>query len=201
MTSVAVNAPGNDNLVRALVSRMTSRCRLGLTTNSAPASMVATHSAASVTVPEPNRSLLPYSRLSFFNTSMAPGTVMVTSITEMPPATSASTTPRASLAERARSTGMIPAASSCCSTSFDMILLSFLASDTRRAALHDALYFGTRGSAGVSGSGHGQGAVSDAAFHGPLSRFSHEHAIHQAGGKRISAAYAVEDVDFPLWHV
>ena len=41
MTSVGVSAPGIESLPLVFVVAMTSGCRLGLTTNSAPASMVA----------------------------------------------------------------------------------------------------------------------------------------------------------------
>ena len=56
MASVGVSAPGQEIFLLALVAAMTSGCRLGLTTNSAPASMVAWAWSAVVTVPEPSRS-------------------------------------------------------------------------------------------------------------------------------------------------
>jgi hypothetical protein len=80
-----------ESLPLVFVAEMTSGCRLGLTTNSAPALMVASASEAVVTVPEPKRSRDPYSSFSSLRTSMAPGTVMVTSTTVTPPAIMACT--------------------------------------------------------------------------------------------------------------
>src|SRR6202044_4267523 len=112
---------------------------------------------------------------------------MVTSMTVIPPATIASTTAMASLPEPARKTGMIPASSSCCCTSFD-ILFSFdpnqmLTGNARGAAQHHALYFCARSHAGVPRGGHGERSMGYSASDGPGRRFSHEHSINQAGGE------------------
>src|SRR5271170_8437698 len=116
MTSVGVSAPGIESLPRSLVLAITSRWRLGLRTNSAPASIVACAWAAVVTVPEPSSTWLPYFALRSRSRSMALGTVMVTSMTVTPPARMASTSAWASGMDRARRTGNKPTDSSCCLT-------------------------------------------------------------------------------------
>ena len=64
MTSVGVSAPGIESFPCALVAAMTSGCRLGLTTNSAPASMVASASRGSGHGAGAEQKLGPYSFLS-----------------------------------------------------------------------------------------------------------------------------------------
>src|SRR5690348_11994747 len=203
MASVGVSAPGHEIFLLALVTRMTSGCRLGLTTNSAPASIVACACSAVVTVPEPSRSFAPYSLLSSLIRSTAPGTVIVTSTMFTPPAIIASTTARPCATLFARSTGINPTRSmiSCVVSGIPVLFDCGLASDACRAALHQALDLGQGRHAGVSGSGHRQRAVCHTAFQGPLDPFTGEQSVDQARGKAVAAADAVENVDLALGHV
>ena len=121
MTSVGVSAPGMDSFPLFFVVEMTAGWRLGLTTNSAPASMVAWAWSAVVTVPDPSRSWPAYSRLSSASRATAPGTVMVTSTTVTPPVIMARTTAWAWATLRARRTGMSPTRSMICAVVSDIL--------------------------------------------------------------------------------
>src|ERR1700761_6542755 len=125
-------------------------------------------------------------------------------MTVMPPATIASTTPIASLADRALRTGIIPAASSCCFTSSDM-LFSFAVLDstgnTRGAAQHHPLYLSARSRACISGRSHRERAMRYSTRYCPSRGLTHEHPENQPGSKRVSTAHSVHDVYFALRHV
>src|ERR1039458_5095414 len=133
--------------------------------------MVASACSAVVTVPEPSRRVAPYSFLSSFRTSSAPGTVMVTSTTVTPPAIMALTTACACAALRARRTGIRPTRSMICAVVSDILFLfrrRGLSGDSCGAAFDDAFNFSQRGHAGVAGGGHGKRAVGHTAADGPV---------------------------------
>src|SRR3954470_9879924 len=222
MTSVGVSAPGMESFPAALVAAITSGCKLGLTTNSAPAAMVSSASFAVVTVPEPIRSLVPYSVLSAFRIPHASGHVMVTSTTVTPPAIIASTTAWACFGWFARSTGIRPTRSMICAVvSAMMIPRSFfnrrshpprrtrpggapriyLPRNPRRAALHRALHFGQRRHAGVPRRGHSQRAVRHAALHGPIHGLARKESVDETRRKTVAAADPIENINLALRHV
>jgi hypothetical protein len=99
---------------------MVGSSTIGLTTNRAPASRQARAVSASSTVPAPTTqpgAVLTSSRMI----STAPGTVMVSSMTSMPPARSAATSASASSPLEARTTGKTPSFLIRCRTSLRSI--------------------------------------------------------------------------------
>src|ERR1035438_1372412 len=165
--------------------------------------MVASACAAVVTVPEPSERSDPYSCLSSLSTSIAPGTVMVTSTTVTPPAIMAFTIAWAWAALRARRTGMSPTRSmvSCVVSGIFSSIQSGLSGDARRPAFDDAFHFSQCGHAGVAGGGHGKRAVGHAAADSPVNRLASKQAVNQPGSKAVAAAYTVKNVDVALGHM
>src|SRR3954470_1391058 len=219
MTSVGVSAPGTESLPAALVAAITSGCRLGLTTNSAPALMVSSASAAVVTVPDPRRSFDPYSSFSALRMPQASGHVIVTSTTVTPPAIMASTTACACLGFFARRTGIRPTRSMICAVVSD-IFFSFCSSinlgapasaafapnlglprNSCRSAFHRALHVGHGRHACIARCGHGQRTVRHPALHCPLHCLAGEESINQARGETIPPTDAIENVNVALRYV
>src|ERR1039458_9395299 len=166
--------------------------------------MVASACSAVVTVPEPSRRVAPYSFLSSFRTSSAPGTVMVTSTTVTPPAIMALTTACACAALRARRTGIRPTRSMICAVVSDILFLfrrRGLSGASCGAAFDDAFNFSQRGHAGVAGGGHGKRAVGHTAADGPVEGLAGKKTVGEPGGKAVAAADTVADVDFALGDV
>src|ERR1035437_688904 len=100
---------------------MVERRRLGVTKNSAPASMQARAVSGSSTVPAPSTILPPNLSATFSSAWMAPGTVMVISAARMPPAYMASTARMALSALDVRTIGTIPTSVIKARISFDVI--------------------------------------------------------------------------------
>src|ERR1035438_1247718 len=188
--------------------------------------MVASTCSASVTVPDPSSSLLPNSRFRTRNRSTAPGTVIVTSITVIPPASSASTSAWPSRSDRARSTGIIPTRSIhffvssklirtparslrlFCLTASSLTVYRYrlratgyrLSCDPGRSTLHHALHFGKRRHARIAGSRHRQCPMRRAATHRPLYRLARENPVDQPRRERVAAAYAIQNLNLRLRH-
>ena len=106
--SVGVSAPAIMSLPRRRACATVSGSKPGLTMNSAPASMQRRAASASSTVPAPITTSAPKLLTRSLMTSIAPGTVIVTSTIGMPPAQTASAACLAWVAEEARTIGTIP---------------------------------------------------------------------------------------------
>src|SRR6266446_3548761 len=150
----------------------------------------------------PDETLSPYLRTTSRITAGAFGTVMVISITGIPPAQMASTACRASSKLAALTTGTIPMFPIFFKTSSMFIVLSRArpprnqnssAGDSRRMPFHHLQNFLQSRHTRISRSGHGQRAVRRAALHGPLRLASRQKTINQAGSKGVSAADAIQD--------
>src|SRR5437899_203808 len=202
ISSVCVSAPGMASFPWAWAVLMTGTDKPGLTRNSARRSMHSVACSERKTVPAPVSTLSPYLRTTSRITLGAFGTVMVTSITGIPPAQMASTACRASSKLAALTTGTIPISPIFFKTSSMFIVLSVvpyarnqnpLAGDSRRMPFHHLQNFLQSRHARVSRNGHRQRTVRRAALHGPLWLALCQKTINQAGSKGVSAANAVED--------
>src|SRR5438552_8885361 len=202
ISSVGVSAPGMASFPWAWAVLMTGTDKPGLTRNCAPASRHSVACSERKTVPAPVSTLSPYLRTTSRITAGAFGTVMVISITGIPPAQMASTACRASSKVAALTTGTIPISPIFFNTSSMFIVLSgvlharnqnSLASDSRRMPFHHLQNFLQRRHTCIAGSGHRQGAVRRAALPRPLRLVPRQKAINQAGSERVSAANAVQD--------
>src|SRR5262249_1736501 len=99
---------------------------------------------------------------------MAPGTVIVISTMGMPPAAIASTANRASLEDRALTTGTIPISLIRLPASPGVILMFLLTSDARTRATHCLFDFFQCDHGGVAGCSHCQCTVCGATLDSPL---------------------------------
>ena len=124
INSEGVSAPGIANFPCACAVLMTGTDKPGLTRNSAPASRHSVACSERKTVPAPVSTLSPYLRTTSRITAGAFGTVMVISITGIPPAQMASTACRASSKLAALTTGTIPISPIFFNTSSMFIVLS-----------------------------------------------------------------------------
>src|SRR5665213_1544522 len=179
---------------------MVAMLSAGLTTNFAPSRMHIRAVSGSSTVPAPIK-MSGRSCARRRITSMAPGTVIVTSSTVTPPSAMALASANALSTDEARRTGTRPIFRSSASTSslrilspskcslvnsYELRVASLLALHARAAALHHSLHFVERGHGGVAGSGHRERAVSAAAVDRPVRALVVEEAVDQARGERVA---------------
>src|ERR1700678_2762935 len=157
---------------------------------------------ASSTVPAPISTSEPMLLARWEITSTAPGTVMVISTIGIPPARTASAASIACFADDARTTGTMPISVIRSLTSCFFITFRLLTRDSRTRSTHHLQNFRKGRHGSVTRCCHSQSAMRGSAFHCPPRPLAGKKTVDPSRGKRISASYAIEDLQvFPIFRL